>query len=65
MASQTPIKASPEQADSLRQFALALSARIGRRVSLGAAIAAAVAVAEAHTAEADAAALAAVTLATR
>lgn len=56
MARQTSVKVTPEQAESLRRFALDLSARVGRRVSLGSAIVAAVTVANSHTSEADQAA---------
>lgn len=56
MPRQTSVKVTPDQADTLRRFALDLSARVGRRVSLGAAIVAAVTVAAAHPTEANAAA---------
>lgn len=56
MTRQTSVKVTPDQAEALRRFALDLSARVGRRVSLGAAIVSAVTVASNHAAEADAAA---------
>lgn len=57
MPRQSSVKVTPEQAEALRRFALDLSARVGRRVSMGGALAAAVVVATAHPSEADRATL--------
>lgn len=51
---QTNIKTRPEQAQALRLYALQLSARVGRRVSMGEALVVAVTVADRHQAESDA-----------
>lgn len=48
----TTIKATVDQAEVLRQFALDMSARVGRRLSLGTAINIAVTVANEHQDEA-------------
>lgn len=56
MNQQTTIKATAEQADALRRLTLSMSGRLGRRLTLGAAMLAAVTVATNHPDEADAAA---------